>query len=54
MVHRPSEDALVCPCHRGRFAAADGRPVAGPPRRRLPRVTLDVRGDDVYAVGVDA
>jgi Rieske Fe-S protein len=54
VVHRPAEDALVCPCHHGRFAAADGRPTLGPPRRRLPRITLDVRGDDVYAVGVDA
>lgn len=53
VVHRPGEDALFCPCHLGWFAAEDGRPTAGPPERRLPRITLEVRGDDIYAVGVE-
>ena len=30
-----------------------GRPIAGPPRRPLPRIRLEVRGDDVYATGVE-
>jgi Rieske Fe-S protein len=44
---------LRCPCHEGFFDLQSGRNVAGPPQRPLPRITLDVRGDDVYAVGVE-
>jgi nitrite reductase/ring-hydroxylating ferredoxin subunit len=43
---------LRCPCHRGYFDLATGRPIAGPPRRRLPVVTLDVRDGNVWATGV--
>ena len=32
---------LRCPCHNGLFDAATGRPLAGPPRRPLPRVALE-------------
>jgi Rieske Fe-S protein len=45
---------LACPCHKGYFDAATGRPVAGPPRRPLPRVTLQVRDGTIYATGVEA
>src|SRR5947209_7964652 len=31
-------DKLFCPCHHGYFDCATGRPVAGPPRRPLPRI----------------
>ncbi len=53
VVHRQKENDLLCPCHHGIFAAADGRPVAGPPTRRLPRILLEQRGDDIFAVGVE-
>jgi Rieske Fe-S protein len=53
VVHRPETDALFCPCHHGWFAASDGRPTAGPPTRRLPRVRLDVRGDEIFATGLE-
>ncbi len=53
VVHVPEDDELMCPCHRGFFDAADGRPIAGPPTRRLPRILLQQRGDDVFAVGVE-
>lgn len=43
---------LHCPCHEGSFDLATGRPLAGPPRRPLPRVDLELRGDRVVAVGV--
>lgn len=52
VVHRAKEADLFCPCHHGVFAVDDGRPVAGPPLRRLPRVTLAVHGDDVIATGI--
>src|SRR5205085_7499285 len=44
---------LRCPCHNALFDAATGRPLAGPPRRPLPRVALDLRDGVVYAVGVE-
>ena len=51
----PEFDAkqLLCPCHRGFFDMTTGRPSAGPPRRPLPRITLRVRRDGVYATGVE-
>ena len=45
--------ALHCPCHNGWFDLESGRPTAGPPRRPLPRVTVEVRGGTVYATGVE-
>lgn len=51
---RTSEGLIVCPCHDGYFDLLSGRPVAGPPRRPLARIHLDVRGDQIYATGVEA
>ena len=48
-----AEGCINCPCHEGVFDLATGRPIAGPPRRPLPKVTLQVRGDQVYATGVE-
>jgi Rieske Fe-S protein len=44
---------LHCPCHNGYFEAGEGRPVAGPPRRPLPLVTLEVADSTVYATGFE-
>jgi len=45
---------FVCPCHKGYFDMQTGRPLAGPPRRPLPRITLEVRDDGIiYATGVE-
>ena len=53
VVHRPEEQALACPCHKGAFSAVDGRPLAGPPTRRLPRVTIERRGSELIATGIE-
>jgi nitrite reductase/ring-hydroxylating ferredoxin subunit len=54
VVPQPEIGQLRCPCHNGAFEIREGRPVAGPPRRPLPRITLEVRGDGfVYATGVE-
>ena len=45
------EELLECPCHEGFFDARDGQVVAGPPERPLPRVELEVRDGEVWAVG---
>jgi Rieske Fe-S protein len=47
------ENQLFCPCHKGHFDMSTGRPLAGPPRRPLPRITLRIRGDAIYATGVE-
>lgn len=47
-----AERRLHCPCHHGVFDLETGCPLAGPPQRPLPRVTLEVRGGRVYATGL--
>jgi nitrite reductase/ring-hydroxylating ferredoxin subunit len=47
------EGKLHCPCHAGYFDLRSGRPTAGPPRRELPRITLEVRGGDIYATDIE-
>jgi len=42
-----------CPCHEGFFDLKTGRNIAGPPPRPLPRVILSVRGDDIFATGIE-
>lgn len=49
----PRDGKLHCPCHNGWFDLATGRPLAGPPRRPLPRVTLEVRDGMVWATGIE-
>jgi arsenite oxidase small subunit len=43
---------LACPCHDGIFSVRDGRVLAGPPQRPLPRIVLERRGDGLVAIGV--
>jgi Rieske Fe-S protein len=52
VVPRPDEGSFYCPCHEGRFDLRTGVPTAGPPQRPLTRVMLDIRGPDIYAVGL--
>ena len=54
VIPRPEEGVLHCPCHEGVFDLATGNPIAGPPTRPLPRIVLEMRGRDIYAVGVEA
>jgi nitrite reductase/ring-hydroxylating ferredoxin subunit len=53
VIPRPAESSFYCPCHEGRFDLRTGVPIAGPPRRPLTRVVLEMRGQDIYAVGVE-
>lgn len=48
-----AKECLFCPCHKGYFAADSGRPLAGPPRRPLPRIILETRDGVVFAVGME-
>jgi Rieske Fe-S protein len=53
VIPRPAEGIFYCPCHEGRFDLRTGAPIAGPPRRPLTRILLEVRGGDIYAVGTE-
>jgi nitrite reductase/ring-hydroxylating ferredoxin subunit len=44
---------IRCPCHNGVFDLASGRPLAGPPQRPLSIVRLQIRGNDIFAAGVE-
>lgn len=45
---------LYCPCHEGSFDLGTGRPLAGPPRRSLSRINLEIHDGRVYAAGIEA
>jgi len=50
---RVEEGVIHCPCHEGIFDLASSHPIAGPPRRPLSRVRLDIRGDRIFAAGIE-
>jgi Rieske Fe-S protein len=50
---RVDEGILECPCHEGSFDLVSGRPLAGPPRRPLSRVHLEVREGAIFATRVE-
>lgn len=43
---------IECPCHEGGFSVETGQVLYGPPPRPLGRVELEVRGTEVWAVGI--
>ncbi len=53
VIPEPAQGQLRCPCHNGYFEINEGRPIAGPPRRPLPRIKLAVRDGTIYATGVE-
>jgi len=53
VIPKPDEGVIHCPCHEGYFDLRTGRQIAGPPPRPLPKIVLERRGDEIYAVGVE-
>lgn len=49
---KAQEKEFFCPCHAGRFALEDGRVLGGPPQRPLPRILINVSGNEIWATGV--
>ena len=39
---------FYCPCHEGFFDARDGRVLAGPPPRPLPRYPVEIRNGEIW------
>jgi len=48
---QPGPRRLYCPCHEG-FFDEEGRVLAGPPPRPLPRIGIEREGDDLWAIGI--
>jgi nitrite reductase/ring-hydroxylating ferredoxin subunit len=53
VVPRVEQGELHCPCHVGVFDLATGKPIAGPPRRPLNKITLTVLDGEVFATGIE-
>ena len=54
VIYNEQERVFECPCHYSRFDVdKEGQEVLGQATTKLPRVELEVRGNDVYAIGVD-
>lgn len=47
-----TNNRLECPCHNGAFSVRDGSPLQGPPRRPLPRIVVERKGDVLLATGI--
>jgi Rieske Fe-S protein len=54
VIPRVAEGIFYCPCHVGSFDLKTGFPIAGPPRRPLPRVLVEIRDGRIFATGVAA
>ena len=53
LIYDAARKILQCPCHFSHFdLAADAMLINGPSCQNLPRITLEVDGQDIYAVGV--
>ena len=53
VVPQPEQGRFFCPCHEGSFDLKTGAAIAGPPRRPLPKIKLQVQNGAVYASGVE-
>lgn len=50
--HRTDHPFLGCPCHFGAYEPLQaGKAVYGPPEYPLPRLRLELVGDDLYVIG---
>jgi Rieske Fe-S protein len=50
--YQHDERQFYCPCHEGFFSAEDGRVLAGPPQRPLPRYPVEVREGQIWLTPV--
>ncbi|MCI0388755.1 MAG: Rieske 2Fe-2S domain-containing protein [Acidobacteria bacterium] len=53
VVPEADKKRFFCPCHNGSFDLETGKPLAGPPRRPLARIKLEIVNDAIYAAGVE-
>lgn len=53
VIPEPRDGKFHCPCHNGSFDLHTGQPLEGPPRRALPKVTLEMRGGRIFAIDLE-
>lgn len=54
VAYRDDEKDFLCACHQSRYdPAREGVVIQGVAQRPLPRVALEIDGEDIVAVGVD-
>jgi Rieske Fe-S protein len=53
VIPKLEDKTFHCPCHEGSFDLFSGQPLAGPPRRALARIQLQVRNGRIYATGME-
>jgi len=54
LVYNNANQTFVCPCHFSKFdAAKNGEMIIGQATEELPRVYVEVDGDDIVAYGID-
>jgi cytochrome b6-f complex iron-sulfur subunit len=46
--YKPGSGKIECPCHNGWFDAMTGEVLQGPPPRPLPRLEVEVNGNDIF------
>ena len=46
--YQHEKQQFFCPCHEGFFSAQDGRVLAGPPPRALPRYPVEIRNGEIW------
>ncbi len=54
LVYNNDNHTFVCPCHFSKFdAAKNGEMIIGQATEELPRVYVEVKGDEIVAYGID-
>jgi len=46
--YKPGSGKIECPCHNGWFDAMTGEVIQGPPPRPLPRLDVQVTGNEIF------
>ncbi len=52
--YQHAKKQFFCPCHEGYFSAEDGRVLAGPPPRALPRYPVEIRDGEIWITPLGA
>jgi Rieske Fe-S protein len=52
VVYEAAQSRLFCPCHNGAFSVEDGSVLQGPPPHPIPQIEIEIRGDEIWAIGV--
>jgi cytochrome b6-f complex iron-sulfur subunit len=51
--YKPGSGKIECPCHNGWFDAMTGEVLQGPPPRPLPKLEVQVKGNDIFVAAAN-